>query len=143
MSFLSHHFCLNFIIGDSRDFQFKTPDNIINEIKIPNGGGLFFFGLQHAAPKRASVKKGEVRYSLSFRNIKYCSQKNVKHEGYKYSNHYYYCRGIEGAIENLYPDQLKASHLDIKKNYDRQLAEGKITPEEFIIAVKGIESNYF
>ncbi len=47
--------------------------------------------MEHSLPKRAGVKKGDVRYSISFRNMK---------TDVGIGNSYYYCRGLEGAIDD-------------------------------------------
>lgn len=94
-TFLTHHFCANVTIGTPRDFQFKTVDSNnekhTHEIKLGDKSVFFFLGLEHALPKRAGVKKGDVRYSISFRNMK----NNIG-----IANSYYYCRGLDGAIDD-------------------------------------------
>lgn len=94
-SFLAHHFCANVTLGYARDFQFKTvnPDGTkqTHEIKLAHKSLFFFNGLEHALPKRASVKPGEIRYSISFRNMK----NNIG-----IGNSFYYSRGLAGAINN-------------------------------------------
>ena len=92
-SFLEHHFCANVTIGCSRDFQFRdeeTPKRT-HEIKLQNNSLFFFKGLEHSLPKRAAVKKGDVRYSISFRNMS---------KDLGIANSFYYCRGLEGAIDD-------------------------------------------
>lgn len=94
-TFLSHHFCANVTLGYARDFQFKyqTPNDEkqLYEIKLQDKSLFFFFGLEHSLPKRAAIKPGEIRYSISFRNMK----NNVG-----IGNSYYYCRGLVGAIDD-------------------------------------------
>ena len=94
-SFLEHHFCANVTLGYSRDFQFKTinPDGTkqTHEIKLAHKSAFFFKGLEHALPKRAAVNPGEIRFSVSFRNMK----NNIG-----IGNSFYYCRGLAGAINN-------------------------------------------
>lgn len=94
--FLKHHFCANVTLGYARDFQFRyqyTPEHprYTFEIKLQHESLFFFEGLEHALPKRAAVKDGEIRYSISFRNM----SKDVG-----LANSYYYCRGMSGAIQN-------------------------------------------
>lgn len=94
-SFLTHHFCANVTIGTARDFHFKTPTAeggyILNEICLDHKSIFFFLGLEHALPKRAAIKEGQVRYSISFRNMS-----NMVGIG----NSFYYCRGLDGAVDN-------------------------------------------
>jgi len=90
-TFLAHHFCANVTIGYSRDFQFKDHNKRIHEVALQNNSLFFFKGLQHALPKRAKVKSGEVRYSISFRNM---------NNDIGIANSYYYCRGLDGAVNN-------------------------------------------
>ena len=90
-TFLTHHFCANVTFGYSRDFQFKDSEKQLYEIKLQNKSLLFFSGVEHSLPKRAAVKKGEIRYSISFRNMK----NNIG-----IGNSYYYCRGLDGAIND-------------------------------------------
>ena len=105
-SFLEHHFCANVTLGYARDFQFKTinPDGSkqTHEICLAHKSAFFFLGLEHALPKRASVKPGEIRYSISFRNMK---------NDIGIGNSFYYCRGIDGAVDNdkkvAYAEKLK------------------------------------
>lgn len=105
-TFLTHHFCANVTLGYSRDFQFKNSEKQLYEIKLQNKSLLFFCGLEHSLPKRAAVKKGQIRYSISFRNMK----NNVG-----IGNSYYYCRGLSGAIND--DDKLKYEKLlkDLQK----------------------------
>jgi alkylated DNA repair dioxygenase AlkB len=91
-TFLAHHFCANVTIGYSRDFQFRDESRRIHQVALKDKSLFFFNGLEHALPKRASVKKGEVRYSISFRNMK---------NDIGIANSYYYCRGLDGAIEDI------------------------------------------
>lgn len=95
-TFLTHHFCANVTLGYARDFQFKDDNKQLYEIKLQNKSLLFFFGLEHSLPKRAAVKEGQIRYSISFRNMK----NNIG-----IGNSYYYCRGLDGAIDD--EDKLK------------------------------------
>jgi hypothetical protein len=88
-------------IGYSREFQFKDEDKRIHQVSLKNNSVLFFEALEHALPKRAAVKEGDVRYSISFRNM----NKDIG-----IANSFYYCRGIDGAIED-----------DDKKNYINKL----------------------
>jgi len=90
-TFLEHHFCANITLGYSRDFQFKDESKKIHQIKLKNKSLFFFLGLEHALPKRASVNPGEIRYSISFRNM--CKDVGI-------GNSFYYCRGLNGAIDN-------------------------------------------
>tara|TARA_R110001632_G_scaffold94050_1_gene199741 strand:- start:1883 stop:2632 length:750 start_codon:yes stop_codon:yes gene_type:complete len=94
-TFLEHHFCANVTIGSARDFQFRTynakNEKCTHEIKLDDKSVFFFLGLEHALPKRVGVKEGQIRYSISFRNMK----NNIG-----IGNSYYYCRGIEGAIND-------------------------------------------
>ena len=94
-TFLAHHFCANVTVGYSRDFQFKDENKHIHQVSLKNNSVLFFEGLEHALPKRAGVKEGEVRYSISFRNM----NKDIG-----IANSYYYCRGIDGAINDEYKE---------------------------------------
>lgn len=102
-SFLTHHFCANVTIGAPRDFQFrinnKLGERTTHEIKLADGSVFFFLGLEHALPKRAGVKSGQVRYSISFRNMK----NNIG-----IGNSFYYCRGHYGAID----DEAKQTYLE-------------------------------
>lgn len=110
-SFLAHHFCANVTLGYARDFQFKTvnPDESkqTHEICLAHKSVFFFKGLEHALPKRAAVKPGEVRYSISFRNMK---------NSIGIGNSFYYCRGINGAVDNPrkveYQEKLKQLQED-------------------------------
>lgn len=94
-TFLAHHFCANVTLGYARDFQFKTvnPDESkqTHEICLAHKSVFFFKGLEHALPKRAAVKPGEIRYSISFRNMK---------NSIGIGNSFYYCRGVNGATAN-------------------------------------------
>lgn len=90
-TFLTHHFCANVTLGYARDFQFKDANKQLYEIKLQNKSLLFFSGLEHSLPKRAAVKEGDIRYSISFRNMK----NNIG-----IGNIYYYCRGFVGAIND-------------------------------------------
>lgn len=94
-TFLKHHFCANVTIGSERDFQFKTETagsgKTTHEIKLADKSIFFFLGLEHALPKRAGVKSGEVRYSISFRNM--ATSVGI-------GNSFYYCRGLAGALDN-------------------------------------------
>jgi len=101
-TFLKHHFCANVTIGAEREFQFKTVSGGVStthEIKLGHKSLFFFLGLEHALPKRAGVKKGSVRYSISFRNMK----NNVG-----IGNSFYYCRGLAGAVDN----EAKAKYVE-------------------------------
>lgn len=102
-TFLTHHFCANVTLGYARDFQFKDSQKQLYEVKLQNKSLLFFSGVEHALPKRAAVKPGEIRYSISFRNMK----NNIG-----IGNSYYYCRGLDGAIDDddkiAYVEQLTA-----------------------------------
>jgi len=102
-TFLSHHFCANVTIGCPRDFQFKDFSKQLYEVKLQDQSLFFFCGLEHSLPKRAAVKKGEIRYSISFRNMK----NNIG-----IGNSYYYCRGLKGAIDD-----------DDKVKYEQRLKE--------------------
>ena len=97
-SFLEHHFCANVTFGYSRDFQFKD-NKIIHQVALKNKSLFFFNALEHALPKRAGVKEGEVRYSISFRNM---------NRDIGIANSYYYCRGIDGAIN----DEFKKKYVE-------------------------------
>ena len=101
-TFLAHHFCANVTIGYSRDFQFRDEDRRIHQIALSYKSLFFFEALEHALPKRASVKEGEVRYSISFRNM----NKDIG-----IANSFYYCRGIKGAIDDdnkkIYTEKLE------------------------------------
>jgi len=101
-TFLAHHFCANVTIGYSRDFQFRDEDKRIHQVALSDKSLFFFNALEHALPKRASVKKGEVRYSISFRNM----NKDIG-----IANSFYYCRGLKGAIDD-----------EDKEDYARRLA---------------------
>jgi alkylated DNA repair dioxygenase AlkB len=90
-TFLTHHFCANVTLGYARDFQFKDSEKQLYEIKLQDKSVLFFSGLEHSLPKRAAVKKGQTRYSISFRNM----NSNIG-----IGNSYYYCRGLSGAIDD-------------------------------------------
>lgn len=90
-TFLTHHFCANVTLGHARDFQFKDSEKQLYEVKLQNKSLLFFSDLEHSLPKRAAVKKGQIRYSLSFRNMK----SNIG-----IGNSYYYCRGLSGATDD-------------------------------------------
>lgn len=90
-TFLTHTFCANVTLGIPRDFQFKDSSGRIHEIKLGHKSLFFFTGLEHALPKRASVQKGAIRYSISFRNM----ANNIG-----IGNILYYCRGLEGAVDN-------------------------------------------
>ena len=90
-TFLAHHFCANVTIGSSRDFQFKDEDKLIHQVALKNNSVFFFEALEHALPKRAAVKEGDTRYSISFRNM----NKDIG-----IANSYYYCRGLNGAIDD-------------------------------------------
>ncbi len=90
-TFLAHHFCANVTIGNPRDFQFRDEYRQAHEIKLQHKSLFFFKALEHALPKRAAVKNGEVRYSISFRNM--ATDVGI-------SNSYYYCRGLDGAIDD-------------------------------------------
>jgi len=98
-TFLSHHFCANVTFGVKRDFQFKDENKKIHQVALQNKSLFFFNALEHALPKRAAVKEGDVRYSISFRNMK----KDIG-----IANSYYYCRGIDGAID----DQNKEKYVN-------------------------------
>lgn len=89
--FLAHHFCANVTLGWARDFQFKDAAKQTHEIKLGHKSLFFFLGLEHALPKRAGVKPGEIRFSISFRNM-------AKNDGI--GNSFYYCRGLAGAVDN-------------------------------------------
>lgn len=102
-TFLTHHFCANITLGYSRDFQFKDFDKQLYEIKLQNKSLFFFCGLEHSLPKRAAVKNGQTRYSISFRNMK----NNIG-----IGNSYYYCRGLSGAIND-----------DDKLEYEKRLKD--------------------
>lgn len=97
-TFLEHHFCANVTLGAPRDFQFKIVkadgSKQTHEIKLENRSVFFFFGLEHALPKRARAKG--VRYSISFRNMK----NNIG-----IGNSFYYCRGLQGAEEDSKKEQ--------------------------------------
>jgi len=84
-------FCANVTIGHARDFQFKDDKKQLYEVKLQDKSLFFFSGLEHSLPKRAGVKAGRTRYSLSFRNMK----NNIG-----IGNSYYYCRGLAGAIDD-------------------------------------------
>lgn len=94
-SFLAHTFCANITLGYARDFQFKTvnPDGSkqTHEIKLAHKSAFFFNALEHGLPKRAAVKPGEIRFSISFRNMR----SNIG-----IGNIFYYCRGLAGAVDN-------------------------------------------
>lgn len=90
-SFLAHHFCANVTIGYARDFQFKDENKHIHQVELQDKSLFFFKGLEHSLPKRAKVKPGDVRYSISFRNM----NKDIG-----IANSYYYCRGLTGAIDD-------------------------------------------
>lgn len=91
--FLAHHFCANVTVGCSRDFQFRDEEEPrrTHEIKLQNNSLFFFKGLEHSIPKRASVKNGNIRYSISFRNM---------NKDLGIANSFYYCRGLDGAIDD-------------------------------------------
>jgi hypothetical protein len=78
-------------MGYARDFQFKDTEKQLNENKLQDKTVLFFTRLEHSLPKRAAVKKGQTRYSISFRNM----NSNIG-----IGNSYYYCRGLSGAIDD-------------------------------------------
>jgi alkylated DNA repair dioxygenase AlkB len=105
-TFLTHHFCANVTLGYARDFQFKDENKQLYEIKLQNASVLFFSGLEHSLPKRSSRDKDQVRYSISFRNMK----NNIG-----IGNSYYYCRGLAGAIDDddklIYEQKLKELQL--------------------------------
>lgn len=98
-----HFLCANVTIGCPRDFQFKTIGETgikrTHEIKLGHKSIFFFVGVEHALPKRAGVKEGETRYSISFRNMK---------NDIGIGNSYYYCRGLDGAID----DEAKRIYVD-------------------------------
>ena len=102
-TFLEHHFCANVTLGFSRDFQFKDDNKFIHEIKLGHKSLFFFQDVEHAIPKRAGVKPGEVRYSISFRKMK----NNIG-----IGNIFYYCRGLAGSLDN-----------ENKKNYEIELSK--------------------
>lgn len=101
-SFLTHHFCANVTLGFARDFQFKDESKQLYEIKLQNKSVFFFSGMEHSLPKRAGVKSGQIRYSISFRNMK---------NDIGIGNSYYYCRGLAGAVNDddkiKYQEKLK------------------------------------
>lgn len=105
-TFLTHHFCANVTIGFERDFQFKDENKQLYEVKLQNASLLFFCDLEHSLPKRAAVKEGQIRYSISFRNMK----NNIG-----IGNSYYYCRGLAGAIDDddkiVYEEKLKSLQI--------------------------------
>lgn len=105
-TFLTHHFCANVTIGHPRDFQFKDDKKQLYEVKLQNKSLLFFSDLEHSLPKRAAVKKGQIRYSLSFRNMK----SNIG-----IGNSYYYCRGLNGAIDDNDKLQYEQKLKDLQK----------------------------
>lgn len=101
-TFLAHHFCANVTIGYARDFQFRNEGQT-HQVALANNSVLFFDGLEHALPKRAAVKEGDVRYSISFRNM----NKDIG-----IANSFYYCRGLAGAIDD-----------DHKEKYNEKMKE--------------------
>lgn len=114
--FLAHHFCANVTLGYARDFQFKTVNRDgskqTHEICLAHKSVFFFKGLEHALPKRAAVKPGEVRYSISFRNM----QNSIG-----IGNSFYYCRGVDGAID----DQNKLEYVETLKQLQAEKAQGQ------------------
>lgn len=94
-SFLANTFCANVTLGTERDFQFKMINadgsKTVHEIKLGHKSVFFFNALEHALPKRAGVKAGQIRYSISFRNM--ANDVGI-------GNSFYYCRGLAGAIDN-------------------------------------------
>lgn len=99
----THFLCANVTIGMARDFQFKTEcsdgTKQTHEIKLDHKSVFFFIGVEHALPKRAGVKAGEIRYSISFRNMK---------NDIGIGNSYYYCRGLAGAVD----DEAKKTYIE-------------------------------
>jgi alkylated DNA repair dioxygenase AlkB len=89
--FLAHHFCANVTLGIARDFQFKDQNKRVHEVALQNESVFFFNAVEHSLPKRASVQPGQVRYSISFRNMK---------ADLGIANTFYYCRGLAGAIDD-------------------------------------------
>ena len=71
------------------EYELKAKD--VHQVALQNGSLFFFNALEHALPKRAAVKEGDVRYSISFRNM----NKDIG-----IANSFYYCRGINGAIDD-------------------------------------------
>ena len=94
-TFLAHHFCANVTLGVPRDFQFKIPQadgtKQTHEITLGHKSVFFFLGLEHALPARKRTPPGQIRYSISFRNM----ANNIG-----IGNSFYYCRGLAGAIDN-------------------------------------------
>lgn len=101
-SFLKHFFCVNITLGTARDFQFKF-NGVTHEIKLKDKSAFFFYALEHSLPKRAAVKKGQTRWSISFRTIG---------ADIGVANMFYYCRGLAGAIDD-----------EDKKRYETALAQ--------------------
>ncbi len=96
-TFLATKFCANVTVGAERDFHFKYEDKT-HGITLGNKSIFFFDSVSHSLPKRKKIPKGQVRYSISFRNMK---------NDIGIGNSYYYCRGLEGAIE----DQAKKEYI--------------------------------
>jgi len=105
-TYLAHHFCANVTVGYTRDFQFKDDKKRLYEIKLQDKSLFFFSGLEHSLPKRAGVKAGEIRYSLSFRNMK----NNIG-----IGNSYYYCRGLAGAIDDNDKSEYEQKLINLQK----------------------------
>jgi len=99
--FLTHHFCANVTLGCPRDFQFRDSNKRIHEVKLQDQSVFFFNALEHSLPKRAAVGPDQVRYSISFRNMK--SDLGI-------ANTFYYCRGLAGAIDDA-DKQAYQTHL--------------------------------
>lgn len=105
-TYLAHHFCANVTVGYARDFQFKDDKKQLYEVKLQDKSLFFFSGLEHSLPKRAAVKAGQIRYSLSFRNMK----NNIG-----IGNSYYYCRGLAGAIDDNDKLEYEQKLIDLQK----------------------------
>ena len=95
-TFLATKFCANVTIGAARDFHFKF-DGTTYGIKLANESLFFFDSLEHRLPPRKHAN--EIRYSISFRNM--ASDIGI-------GNSYYYCRGLEGAVD----DSAKADYVE-------------------------------
>ncbi|MBA3756665.1 MAG: alpha-ketoglutarate-dependent dioxygenase AlkB [Nitrosomonas sp.] len=108
--FLTHHFCANVTLGNERDFQFKTvnPDGTkqTHEICLAHKSVFFFKGLEHGLPVRKRVVD-RPRYSISFRNMK---------NSIGVGNSFYYCRGINGAIDNECKTEYAAKLKELQDN---------------------------
>ena len=89
-TFLATKFCANVTIGAERDFHFKLGDQTYG-ISLKTESLFFLDSLEHSLPKRKKIPNGNIRYSISFRNMA---------NDIGIGNSYYYCRGLDGAIND-------------------------------------------